>query len=96
MNRNCATVILFLLLIVEMGSTKKEKQPNSGDPVVVSISRNRTLAEELVPQGKLEEITRARKLAAATSVVPDALTDWYDSQYVGTIVVGTPGIVSLR
>lgn len=73
---------------------KPKPTKKNDDPYVMRIARNQTLAEKLVPQGKLEELKRMRKLNAAASQT--SMTDWYDSQYMGFVIVGTPGVVSLR
>lgn len=94
MQQNRAAILVCYLIvflaIVELSSARKKKSPS---PITVTIARNLTKAETLVGQGKLDELARAHKLAAATST-SNSMTDWYDSQYIGSVIVGTPGVVS--
>jgi len=59
----------------------------------VAINRNATQAEKLLRLGNFDELSKIQRLVAAD---PQQVTDLYDEIYIGTITVGTPGVVSIN
>lgn len=61
-----------------------------GDVHPIRIQRYETRAEHLFRLGKFDELSKILQLAA---VGQESLTDYTDTEYIGPIMVGTPGVV---
>jgi hypothetical protein len=72
-------------------TTTTTKPAKSGTQYTMTIRRNETKAEQMIRTGKLNELMEMIKLA---TVGQEPLTDLFDTTYIGSITVGTPGKVT--
>jgi hypothetical protein len=78
------TFVAFVLLAIIAADGR------SSGTFRIPIRRNETGAEALFRKGKFQELARIHRLAA---IGQQQLTDYYDSEYIGPITVGTPAVV---
>jgi len=72
-------------------TTKITKPAKSGTQYTMKIRRNETKAEQMIRTGQFDELMKMIKLA---TVGQEPLTDLFDLSYIGSITVGTPGVVT--